>query len=218
MNRRGNLLEMPWLHAGGPLPPALAPREVAARARRSALRVFLMVVAILFTLMVFAYAGRMAYADWRPAPQIGLLWANTMVLLLGSASMHWALVSARRGRRDAVRIALLAAGALTVVFLCGQVVAWRQLAGMVLGDFSNPAVGFFYMITGAHGVHMLGGLVAWGRTTARAWGDGNPRGLAGSIGNCALYWHVLLGVWLALFGLLFSGNNLVLLLEFCGLA
>lgn len=218
MSKRGTLMEMPWLSSGEAVAPTLAPADLAVKARRSALRVFLMVVAILFTLMVFAYAGRMVYEDWRPAPQIRLLWANTIVLIVGSAFMQWALISARRGRRDAVRVALLAAGSFTVVFLSGQVVAWRQLAAMVLGDFSNPAVGFFYMISGAHGVHMLGGLVAWCRTTARAWGDINPRRLTDSIGNCALYWHALLGVWLVLFGLLFSGNNLVLLLEFCGIA
>jgi cytochrome c oxidase subunit 3 len=214
----GSLTEKPWLDGGTTSPVApLSHAAIGIQARRSALRVFLGVVTILFTLMVIAYGGRMAYQDWRPAPQIQLLWANTAVLILGSALLQWALVSARRGSRDAVRLGLLAAGTFTLLFLFGQMMAWRQLAAMVLGDFSNPAVGFFYMITGVHGLHMLGGLAVLGRTTLRAWAGTGARQLVDSIGNCALYWHFLLGVWLVLFGLLFSGDNFALLLEICGL-
>ncbi len=216
MSKSGTAADMPWIASGNLGVSALSADQLMIRARRSALRVFLGVVGIAFTLMMVAYAGRMAYQDWRPAPEIQLLWANTAVLLLSSFSLQWALVSSRRGRRDAVRVALLATGVFTLVFLFGQVMAWRQLASMVLGDFSNPAVGFFYMITGVHGAHMLGGLVAWGRATIRTWGDADPRQFINSIANCALYWHFLLGVWLVLFGLLFSGNNFELLLQICG--
>jgi cytochrome c oxidase subunit III len=213
------LTEKPWMSNRGPMDRRPSERDNAAEARRIALRFFLGVVAILFSLMVVAYAGRMSYVDWRPAPQIRLLWANTTVLILASVFMQWALHCARKGKLDYVRTGLLAAGVFTLVFLFGQVVAWRQLAEMVLGDFKNPAVGFFYMITGVHGVHMLGGMVAWARTAMKAWGAhrGDTVMLKNSIGNCALYWHFLLGVWLVVFGLLFSGDNFELLLKICGI-
>jgi cytochrome c oxidase subunit 3 len=215
--RRNGIAELPWLGASEFVPRALPSSEIARRARRAALRVFLCVVSVLFLLMVVAYAGRMAYQDWRPQPQIGLLWANTIALVLGSAFLQWAEVATRRRRADAVRFALLGAAVFTGVFLFGQVLAWRQLAALVLGDFSNPAVGFFYMISGVHGLHMLGGLAVLSRNIIGAWSGSGPRELEHSIANCALYWHFLLGVWLLMFGLLFSGNNLELLLRFCGL-
>jgi cytochrome c oxidase subunit 3 len=215
--RRTGLAELPWLGASELVALAPPPGEVARRARRAALRVFLCVVTILFSLMVVAYAGRMAYQDWRPQPQIGLLWANTIALVMGGAFLQWASVAARRRRAEPVRFALLGAAVFTVVFLFGQVLAWRQLAALVLGDFSNPAVGFFYMISGVHGLHMLGGLAVLSRNIVSAWSGAGPRELEHSIANCTLYWHFLLGVWLLMFGLLFSGNNLELLLRFCGL-
>ena len=55
-------------------------------AKKLALRVFLAVVAVLFTLLVTAYGGRMVYEDWRPAPQVNLLWAKTLVLKLSSVA------------------------------------------------------------------------------------------------------------------------------------
>lgn len=217
MNIFHELTVKPWtagqgkvddLHAGDTSPPA---------ARKLALRVFLAVVAVLFALLVTAYGDRMVYEDWRPAPQVNLLWANTFVLILSSVALQWALYSARRGRMDAMRAGLLAGGTFTVVFLFGQFLAWRQLATMVYFEVTNPAIAFFYLITGLHGVHLLGGLVAWGRTVSRVWGDFDVAKIRQSVELCTAYWHFLLGVWLVLFGLLFTGNNLDVLLKLCGI-
>jgi len=140
-----------------------------------------------------------------------------LVLILSSIALQWAQYSVRRGRMDAMRVGLLAAGAFTVVFLFGQFLAWRQLATMVYFDVMNPAVAFFYLITGVHGLHLVGGLVAWGRTVARVWGDFDVGKVRQSVELCTTYWHFLLLVWLVLFGLLFTGNNLDLLLKLCGI-
>jgi cytochrome c oxidase subunit 3 len=159
----------------------------------------------------------MAYEVLRPAPQLRLLWANTIVLILSSAALQWAQVSVRRGQMNRMRVGLLAGGAFAVVFLIGQILAWRQLASMDYFEATNPAVAFFYLITGLHGLHLLGGLVAWGRTAARVWGDFDVAKVRQSVELCTIYWHFLLLVWLVLFGLLFSGNNLNLLLTICGI-
>jgi cytochrome c oxidase subunit III len=182
-----------------------------------ALCAFLAVVAMLFMLLIVAYGERMVYEVWRPVPQIGLLWANTIVLILSSVALQWAQFSVRRGQMDGMRVGLLAAGALTVVFLFGQILAWRQLAAMEYFEMTNPAIGFFYLITGMHGLHLLGGLVAWGRTAGKVWGDFDVAKVRQSVELCTVYWHFLLVVWLVLFGLLFAGNNLDLVLTICGL-
>ncbi len=208
--------EHPWIPHTGPVSPALSGAEIATNARRSALKVLLSVVTVFFLLMIVAYGGRMLYQDWRPTPQINLLWANTGVLLLSSLCLQVALLWSRAGRAQWVRSALVGAAVLTVAFLAGQLAAWQQLIGMVLGDFSNPSVGFFFMITGVHGLHMAGGMVALGRAIKRAFSQSDVKALEHSVSNCTLYWHYLLGVWLVVFGLLFSGNNFEVLLRICG--
>jgi len=207
-----DLTVKPWLTAQG----TVELRDKAA-ARKLALKVFLAIVTVLFMLLVVAYARRMAYEDWRPSPQLGLLWANTFALALSSVALQWALFSARRGQTDGMRVAFLAGGAFTVVFLVGQILAWRQLGTMAYFDVTNPAIAFFYLITGLHGLHLLGGLVAWGRTFTKVWGDFDLAKIRNSVELCTLYWHYLLGVWLVLFGLLFSGSNLDILLKLCGI-
>lgn len=207
----------PWATGQGKVDDLHVGRTSNRAAKQLALRVFLAVVAVLFALLVTAYGNRMAYVDWRPAPQISLLWANTFVLILSSVALQWAQYSVRRGRMDAMRVGLLAGGAFTVVFLFGQVLAWRQLGAMVYFEVTNPAIAFFYLITGLHGVHLLGGLVAWGRTVSKVWGDFDVAKVRQSVELCTVYWHFLLLVWLVLFGLLFTGNNLDLLLKLCGI-
>ena len=174
-------------------------------------------VTVLFMLLIIAYGDRMAYEDWRPTPQLGLLWNNTFVLVLSSIAMQWAQYCVRRGQIDGLRVSLLAGGAFTIVFLVGQVVTWRQLGMMNYFDVTNPAIAFFYLITGLHGLHLLGGLVAWSRTVIKVWGDFDVAQVRQSVELCTVYWHFMLLVWLILFGLLFSGNNLDLLFKLSGI-
>ena len=196
------LTAKPWATDQGKVDDLHAGPTSIRAAKQLALRVFLAVVAVLFMLLVTAYGGRMAYEDWRPAPQVSLLWANTLVLILSSVALQWAQYSVRRGRIDAMRAGLLAGGAFTVVFLFGQFLAWRQLATMVYFDVTNPAIAFFYLITGLHGLHLLGGLVALALTADRVWRGFELGQVYLNVRLCAVYWHFLLLLWLVLFTLL----------------
>ena len=166
------------------------------------LRVFLAVATVLFSLLVVVYADRMALGDWRPLPEPWLLWPNTAMLVLSSIALQWARVSARRGRIDGVRVGLLVGGVFTFIFLAGQLWTWRELVALGYYAASNPANAFFYLITSIHGVHLLGGLVAWARTSDKVRRGLQADQVSLSIELCAVYWHFLLFVWLVMFGLL----------------
>jgi cytochrome c oxidase subunit III len=193
------LMSKPWLESGsvaafpgtesGPMPIA-----------KVGLGVFLAVVGCLFALFTSAYSMRMEYADWSSMPVPPLLWVNTGILVLSSVALQCALVAARNGQTELVRLGLATGGLTAIAFLIGQIVVWRELEATGYFLTANPANSFFYLITGMHGLHILGGLVGLGKTTARAWERNTPRErLALSVELCAMYWHFLLIVWLALF-------------------
>jgi len=212
------LTRKPWLTAQEAVVDLHTSAGFALPSAKLALRMFLAVVTVLFMLLIIAYGSRMEFEDWRPSPPLQLLWLNTALLVLGSLGMQWAQIGARRGQRDQVTVGLLAGGAFAFAFLGGQLLAWRELQAMTVFDISNPAIAFFYMITGLHGLHLLGGLVAWGRTAVKLWRGFGAGELRLSVELCTVYWHFLLAVWLVLFGLLFSGNdNLGILLSICGI-
>jgi cytochrome c oxidase subunit III len=198
---RQRLMAKPWLEEGGvaDFPDTEAPAVPAAKI---GLGFFLAVVGALFTLFLSAYFMRMGLPDWRTIPTPDLLWPNTGMLIMSSIALQWAKVSAERGETDVVKVCLVAGGAFAAAFLVGQILVWRQLnaAGYFLA--TNPANAFFYLITGLHGLHMLGGLVALGRTIEKAWRGAPMEQVRLSVELCATYWHFLLLVWLVLFSFL----------------
>ncbi len=144
----------------------------------------------------------MGLADWRSLPKPWLLWPNTAMLILSSVALQLACVSARRGRIDGLRVDLLAGGIFAFAFLAGQFLACQQLVALGYFSATNPANAFFYLITALHGVHLSGGLVALGWTTAKVWRGVEVDQVRLSVELCAVYWHFLLLVWLVLFALL----------------
>ena len=68
----------------------------------------------------------------------------------------------------------------------------------------NPANAFFYVLTAVHGLHMLGGLLVWGRSAIRVWRGAGAESVRLSVELCTVYWHFLLLVWAVLFGILLS--------------
>ncbi len=197
------LTRKPWLsEPEGTVTDIHGERAYPVPVEKLGLRVFLAVVTVLFALVIVVYAGRMELADWRPLPEPWLLWLNTALLILSSVALQWALFNARRGRIEGVRAGLYAAGVLTFAFLIGQLWVAQQLAAMGYYAATSPALAFFYLITAMHGLHLLGGLVAWGRTAVRVWRGHEAVQVRLSIELCAVYWHYLLAIWLVLFGLL----------------
>lgn len=194
----------PWVaETPGPTAPDRLPR--AATAARVGLGVFLAVVMSFFMLSISAYNMRMEMGrDWIPLTPPVLLWVNTVVLVLGSLALQLAWNAARRGDIDRLKVGLLAGGALTMLFVAGQVAAWWQLYGEGRYLTGNPAASFFYLITALHALHLLGGMVAWARTLLRVRRGETPAQVRVSVELCALYWHFLFLLWLVLFGLLLS--------------
>lgn len=172
-------------------------------AARIGLWFFMAVVTSLFSLFLSAYAMRMHHGlGWCHLTIPNLLWYNTLVLLGASVAMQLASSLAGRGRRDAARNALVAGGLLTVGFLVGQALAWQAVGPSLYFIQGSPAIAFFYVLTTVHGLHLIGGLYVLGRTTTRFAAGAEIIDLRQSLSLCATYWHFLLLVWLAVFGVL----------------
>jgi cytochrome c oxidase subunit III len=171
-------------------------------AAKVGLRVFLGVATVIFTLLIIAYADRMGQAHWRPMPEPGILWVNTALLILSSVALQWARINTRKDRLDAVKFGLYGGGALSFAFLAGQLLAWQELVGSGYFVATNSANAFFYLLTALHGLHILGGLLAWLRSAARVWRGAEIVEARLGVELCAVYWHYLLLVWLVMFALL----------------
>ncbi len=200
---RQSLHTQPW-EANDPLENRPGRGVITAEPAKIALLSFIAVVTSLFALFLSAYLMRMKLADWSPLTEPKLLWVNTGLLVLASVAFQLTRGAATRGQLLTVKTGLIAGGVCTTLFLLGQLVAWQQLnaGGYFMAD--NPANAFFYLLTALHGMHLLGGMWVWGRTTARVLTGADARSVRLSVELCTVYWHYLLLVWIVLFALLLS--------------
>ena len=202
MNFFHQLMEKPWAAEQGAVDDLHRGGEFSLAKPHVGLRVFLGVATVLFSLFFVVYIERMDFPDWQPLADPWLLGVNTAILTVSSVALHWAWIKSDQGDIDGVRTGLLVAGIFAFAFLGGQLWVWRELVDLGYFASSNPANGFFYLLTGLHGVHLLGGLVAWARASAKVKAGGDLERINMSVSLCAVYWHFLLVVWLVLFGLL----------------
>jgi cytochrome c oxidase subunit 3 len=170
---------------------------------RIGLLFFMAVVTSLFSLFLTAYSMRMHHGiGWCHLTIPNILWVNTGVLLAASVAMQLASHAAGRGQRQFARVALIAGGLLTLGFLAGQVMAWQAVGPSLYFIQGSPAIAFFYVLTTAHGLHLVGGLYVLGRAAMRFSAGAELIDLRQSLSLCAIYWHFLLLVWFVVFAVL----------------
>lgn len=166
-------------------------------------------IAMMFTSLSSAYIVRSGSPanDWVPLALPRVLFASTAIILVSSVTLEIARRSLKRSLHDAYAKYVLVTALLGVGFLASQVMAWRQLAAQGIYLASHPHSSFFYLLTGAHAIHLLGGLLAlvflWFRSRHRL---GEPAQVAkrqATADAVTIYWHFMDGLWLYLFLLLF---------------
>ncbi len=165
-------------------------------------------VVMLFTALTSAYIVRSASSnDWQPIAMPKILWLSTALIVISSITMEISRRSLKRQRDAGYGWWLGITVALGLAFLASQLLAWRQLVRQGVYMASNPYNSFFYLFTAAHGLHLLGGILALGYLLVRSIGkrntvEGELRRV-GAADAATIYWHFMDGLWVALFLLLF---------------
>jgi cytochrome c oxidase subunit III len=165
------------------------------------------IVSILMFFMALAsiFLIRRGNGEWIPVHIPTLMWINTGVLLASSVTLETARHRLSRDLLPAYKNLWLVTTVLGVLFLVGQVVAWRQLVGEGIYLASNPASSFFYIFTGAHALHLVGGVAALLYVARRNFDQAKvTRSVAAEV--TSYYWHFMDALWLFLLALLYLGK------------
>ncbi len=170
---------------------------------RLGLWVFLGSVTMLFAAFTSAYLVRRAGSDWAPLQIPSVLWVSTAVLLASSVTMELARRYFQDWKPLASRKWMAATFVLGVSFICGQLLAWQQLADQGIFLQSHPHSSFFYVFTAVHAVHVLGGIAALLYVLVQSWRYKLAPGISSAPALCATYWHFVDAVWIYLFVVLF---------------
>jgi cytochrome c oxidase subunit III len=172
---------------------------------RIATWVLLAAVVMIFVAMGSAYIVLSGDAQWQPVRMPRTFLLSTGLILISSVTMEAARRQLHREHHRQYERWLLATLLLGGAFVCSQLVGWKHLIGEGAYLSGNPHSSFFYLFTGAHGVHLLGGMAALSYLALRArklvFGVSGEKKVAAA-DAVSLYWHFMDGLWVALFLLL----------------
>lgn len=142
---------------------------------------------------------------WQTVDVPRILWLNTLILLSSSATLvharRFLLAKDEAGFRHWWGVTTI----LGIFFVVGQSLAWRQLVAAGVYLATNSSSSFFYILTAAHGLHLLGGIIAMLVVVFRR-GKHIERGTATEVAS--IYWHFLDALWLCLFVILLIQDRL----------
>lgn len=171
----------------------------------SGVAIGIVAVLMFFMALASAFLVRKGGADWVPVRIPALLWLNTMVLVTSSVTLEAARKRLAQADPGGFRKFWMLTTVLGVIFLIGQVVAWRVLVGQGIYLASNPASSFFYIFTGAHAAHLVGGVGALLYVAKRNFRRAQvTQSVAAEV--TSYYWHFMDALWLFLLALLYLGK------------
>ncbi len=174
-------------------------RGAFRRASFTGLWVLLAASTMLFAAFTSAMVVRRGLSDdWVSTPKPPILLVNTGILLASSLALEIARRALKSGGRAKFNGWWTAGTLLGVLFLGGQVLAWNQLNAAKVFIFTNPSSSFFYVLTVAHALHLLGGVTALFYVDVQALRLSLGPAKRTAIDISAIFWHFLDGLWLYL--------------------
>lgn len=205
---------------GGPKPPngddghsSRAARDSTPQQYRIGMWLALAAILMMFAALTSAYVFRSTRTqmEWQTFAVPQMLWVSTLLILASSATLEAARRAEQRGRHEFYRRWLLASLLLGFGFLVSQLLAWRELVGQGIYLATNPHSSFFYLLTGLHALHLVGGILGLSYLAIRARRetlnasrtDNAATKRRAGVEAIGLYWHFMDGLWVYLFALLF---------------
>lgn len=199
--------------------PLQPPRRVAPHAAPATTGVWVGVATISMSFAAYTSAlivRQGTGTDWLHFHLPVVLYVNTAVIIASSATLEYARRNhtprALAGGSDVIPLPGPASTTarwlgytflLGLLFVAGQLLAWRQLAAQGLFLATNASSAFFYILTALHGVHLFGGLCAL-LYVRRRLRRGALAGVGGgpALAAASLYWHFMAVLWVSILLLL----------------
>lgn len=159
---------------------------------------------MLFAGLTSAYVVRQAEGNWQSFEIPFVFLISTIIIVLSSLTLHQAIRKIKVDDRQSARIFLIVTFGLGLAFVFSQFLGWSTLVenDVFFVDKKSPSGSFFYVLTGLHLAHIVGGLIYLMVIIAKAlmnkYSSENYLGMQ----LCSIYWHFLDVLWLYLYAFL----------------
>src|SRR5580658_9226301 len=183
-------------------PMVLPRRSFPAKGSESGIWIAMFAITMSFAAFTSALFIRQASTDWTHIAAPPILFASTAVLLMSSLMMELSRREVTAHSSSDIntnrKASALAAATLLlgIAFVGGQYLVWTKLAAQGLYLATNPNSSFFYLLTGVHALHVIGGIVALAYLLAHLVLRSPVR--RNLVNGVVIYWHFMTALWLYL--------------------
>jgi cytochrome c oxidase subunit 3 len=159
-------------------------------------------VAIIAIVMLFAALSGIMIArgggsrEWARIALPKIVYLNSIILLVSSLTLEFSRASLTACLPRRFLAWLYATLALGIGFIAGQVVLWSEIADRGIYLATDPGSSFFYLLTGAHALHLTGGIIALAVLVFQAKKIVYGRKRRTLLDATAVYWHFMYGLWM----------------------
>ena len=185
-----------------------AVKDPAGEPTRTGIWVALSAIAMMFAALTSAlYVREGSATDWHHIVLPPILYFNTLALIASSITLELARRSVgaymrgQQSSRSGPTLLLNLTMLLGLVFVVGQYIAWLQLRSQGLYLPTNPNSSFFYVFTGVHIIHVVGGLGGLTRVMLKFRSTTHPLRRS-TMDATSYYWHFMGLLWIYLLGVL----------------
>lgn len=174
-------------------------REHRQRTRKPLMIVGMVSIVMLFAGLTSAYIVRQADGNWLTFDLPSSFYISTVLLVASSATLWWAQKAVKKNDFTSVKLGMGLTLLLSLAFVISQFVAYGAMTEQGLFFVkTNVSVSFLYIITFAHLLHLIGGIIAltvsWVKSMKELYTAENRLGLE----LTAMYWHFLDALWIYL--------------------
>jgi len=159
-------------------------------------------ILMMFAGLTSAYIVKRSQASWLMIEIPMMFWYSTATILASSVTVQLALKALKKREIINYRRLLVVTAVLGVLFIVLQIAGFRQFAAQdirLIGAGSNASYSFLLAISGMHGVHVLGGVVALVVIAIRALNSSTRSYSSLPLEIAATYWHFVDALWIYLF-------------------
>jgi len=159
-------------------------------------------ILMMFAGLTSAYIVKRSQASWLMIEIPMMFWYSTATILASSVTVQLALKALKKREVINYRRLLAVTAVLGVLFIVLQIVGFRQFAAQdirLVGAGSNASYSFLLAISGLHGLHVLGGVVALVVIAIRALNSSTRSYSTVPLEIAATYWHFVDALWIYLF-------------------
>ena len=206
----GTLTEKPWESDRAKIDDAHIGKTFDLSVQTSAVIIIFGIATVLFSLVFTSYLYTLSPSqDTNYLLRPNLLWINTLILFFVTYFFNKVTNDLEKKDTSKIKRNLLIIGGLTYLFLFGQIIFWFQL--LKSGNYvsTNSYFANFYVFTALHGLHLLGGLLFWGKVSSKVLKLEQNKILEQekNISALSIYWTFLLIVWLMFFLMIYIFND-----------